>query len=574
MKLRNSMVAAGATLALAMTAAACGDGEGSGNTGGSTSTAGSGGTAGSGAGNTGGGTTGTGGTAGSGAGTTGGSGGASPAICDAPIQPVDTSQPTTVVGTGPGTCTEAALDAAIATGGIITFDCGGAATIPITTQKELPKNKDTTIDGGGVITLDGGGKTRLFHFDGGDFRKTTTVVTLQHLAIKGAKSSGTAIANAPPPCSQGTDVDGGGAAILIRDGVLHVIDVVFEGGQAAPLGPDVAGGGVYGIGSLDVTIVGSRFTGNTAANGGAVGSLFSNLTLVNDTFDQNEALGQGANYIDPDCAVNGGESGNGGNGGAVVIDGGESFDVAICGCTFTGNSGGALGGAVFRTPDIGVGPTHIDRCTFDKNQAKGGGAAYFHHSALTITASTFSGNTAEGAGAIQSDDTDLQITNATFTGNSATKGLGGAISLFGNSGKLWNVTFASNHADAGSGFFGAALAGGTAFAIDNCLFANNTSQDCGAPMTCHANGSGQGDVQWPAKHMVCDNADPPCGGQAGTTFADPLLGSLANNGGPTKTMAPAANSPAAGAGKSCPATDQRGNPRKPDGCTAGAVELP
>ena len=144
-----------------------------------------------------------------------------------------------------------------------------------------------------AITLDGGGATRLFHFDGGDFRKTTTTVTLQHLAIKGAKSSGTTIPDAPPPCSQGTDVDGGGAAILIRDGVLHVIDVVFEGGQAAALGPDVAGGGVYGIGSIDVTIVGSRFTGNKAANGGDVGSLFSNLTLVNNTFDQNAAQGEG-----------------------------------------------------------------------------------------------------------------------------------------------------------------------------------------------------------------------------------------------------------------------------------------
>ncbi len=571
MKFQHGKVTAWATLALSMTAAACGGGEGSTSTGGGTSTAGAGGagTGGSGAGHTGG--SGTAGTAG--AGGSGGSGGAPAAVCDAPIQRVDTSQPTTVVGTGTGTCTEAALDAAIAAGGIITFDCGGAATIPITTQKELRKDKDTTLDGGGVITLDGGGTTRLFHFDGGDFRKTTTVVTLQDLTIKGAKSTGTAIPDAPPPCSQGTDVDGGGAAILIRDGVLHVIGVTFEGGQAAPLGPDVAGGGVYGIGSLDVTIVGSRFTGNTASNGGAVGSLFSNLTLVNDTFDQNKALGEGANYIDAACGVNGGESGNGGNGGAVVIDGGETFDVTICGCVFTGNTGGALGGAVFRTPDLGVGPTHIDRSTFDGNEAKGGGAAYFHHSALSIKASTFSNNSAEGSGAIQSDDTDLQIENSTFSGNSATDGLGGAISLFGNQGKLLNVTFANNHADGGSGLFGAALAGGAPFQIDNCVFANNTSQDCGAPMTCHSGGTGEGDVQWPEKHLVCDNPDPPCGGQAGTTFADPLLGALTDNGGPTKTIAPAANSPAAGVGKACPATDQRGNPRPADGCTAGAIEL-
>ena len=40
---------------------------------------------------------------------------------------------------------------------MITFDCGGAATISITSQKELPKGKDTTIDGG---TLQG---ANLFH---------------------------------------------------------------------------------------------------------------------------------------------------------------------------------------------------------------------------------------------------------------------------------------------------------------------------------------------------------------------------------------------------------------------------
>lgn len=552
-----------------------------GGSGGSGATAGNGGSAGS-AGNGGtGGSAGNGGSAGSGGSGgsttgTGGTGGGGPAaVCDAPIKAVDTSNPTTVVGTGAGTCTEAQLAAAVKAGGIITFNCGGAATIPITAQMELPKGKDTTIDGAGVITLDGGGKTRIFHFDGGDFRKTKTVVTLQHLTITGAKSTGTKIPDAPPPCSQGTDTDGGGAAILIRDGVLHVVDVTFENGQAPPLGPDVAGGGVYGIGSLDITIVGSRFVGNTAANGGAVGSLFSNLTLVNDLFDKNKALGEGANYIDPKCKVNGGESGNGGNGAAVVIDGGETFDVSICGCTFTGNEGGALGGGVFRTPDLGVAPTHIDRCTFDGNKAKGGGAAYFHHSDLFITASTFSNNTAEGAGAIQSDDTQLDMTNVTFTGNSATKGLGGAISLFGNGGKIVNCTFSKNHADGGSGLFGAALAGGTTFQIQNSLFANNTSQDCGAPMQCQdGQSSGAANFQWPQKHLVCDNNDPPCAGAGGTTFSDPKLGELADNGGPTKTIAPAADSPAAGAGKNCPATDQRGNPRKSDGCTAGAYELP
>src|SRR5262245_43150569 len=60
-----------------------------------------------------------------------------------------------VVGNGtPASCTEAAFDAALTTGGTITFNCGPAPfAIPITSRKSI--NADTTIDGGGKITLDG-----------------------------------------------------------------------------------------------------------------------------------------------------------------------------------------------------------------------------------------------------------------------------------------------------------------------------------------------------------------------------------------------------------------------------------
>jgi hypothetical protein len=491
--------------------------------------------------------------------------------CALPIQLLDVGRPTTVVGG----CSEAELVAAVAKGGVITFDCGAApATIPITAQIELPKGIDTTIDGGGRVTLDGGGKTRLFHFDGGDFRKTMTKITLQRITLAHGQSSGTTIPAAPPPCSQGTDVDGGGGAILVRDGVLHLFDVNFTADQAPLLGPDVAGGGVYAIGSIDTTIVNCHFAGDRASNGGAVGSLFSNLTLVNDDFTDNHAEGSGANYIDPDCMVRGGESGNGGNGGAVVIDGGETFAVTVCGCRFDHNVAGALGGAIFRTPDGGRAATHVDWTTFDGNQADHGGAAYFHHSDLHVAGTTFSHNSAQGSGAIQADDTVFDFTNVTFAGNRALRGLGGAFSLFGNGGTLTNCTFADNHADAGPGFFGAAIAGNTALTIRNSLFANNTSQDCGAPMAC-ADGmsTGEADLQWPDSHLACNGPDTACA--TNTTFADPKLGPLVDQGGPTQTMAPAAGSPAIGLGKNCPAADQRGRPRKtPDGCTAGAYEAP
>jgi hypothetical protein len=56
--------------------------------------------------------------------------------------------------------------------------------------------------------------------------------------------------------------------------------------------------------------------------------------------------------------------------------------------------------------------------------------------------------------------------------------------------------------------------------------------------------------------------------------ANPLLAPLADNGGPTQTMALLAVSPALDAGNNCPPTDQRGLPRpQGPGCDIGAFEL-
>ena len=66
-----------------------------------------------------------------------------------------------VVGTGTsGSCTEAALKAAVAGGGTVTFNCGSSATITLT--NDVVVAKDTVIDGGGRITISGNNVTRVF----------------------------------------------------------------------------------------------------------------------------------------------------------------------------------------------------------------------------------------------------------------------------------------------------------------------------------------------------------------------------------------------------------------------------
>ena len=69
---------------------------------------------------------------------------------------------------------------AVNAGGVITFNCGSAATtIKLTQTLVAPSTLDTVIEGHDLITLDGGGTTRLFHFDSPNYRATRTTVTLQ-----------------------------------------------------------------------------------------------------------------------------------------------------------------------------------------------------------------------------------------------------------------------------------------------------------------------------------------------------------------------------------------------------------
>jgi hypothetical protein len=502
-------------------------------------------------------------------------GAAPPAICVAPFT-ADARATTATVGSGTAaSCTETALAEAVAKGGVIRFDCGSEpATIVLSSEIKLRTDVDTTLDGQNKITLDGRGSTRLLYYYSANFQHTDTVVTIQNITLQNGAAHGTAIPVAPAPCSQGTEIDGGGGAIYVRDGKLHVWNAIFKDNVGAAEGPDVAGGAIYAVGSLGTTVVGSTFESNHASNGGAVGALFGDLSIYNSIFSSNRATGNGANYVNAACHVNGGESGNGGNGGAVVIDGAEQFAVNVCGSTFTANAAGgngALGGAIFRTPDGLTQPTTIDRSSFVDNTAPKGGALYFHNSELVMTASTLSGNSAASGGALFADGTTLTFTNDTFANNIAEKGLGGAIFLSGNGGKLQNLTFVGNQSPAGSGYFAAAIASSTALSISNTLFSQNTTRDCGSPMACLANGStGSHDLQWPATHAICSNSDHAC--TPGTQFKDPDLGPLQNNGGSTETAAPLAGSPALGAGENCPATDQRGLARPSSGCTAGAVQ--
>ena len=281
-------------------------------------------------------------------------------------QPVDTSKPTTVVGTGtPASCTFSALDAAVKAGGIITFDCGSApVTIPVTATLTPPTSNayaddpplHIVIDGGDKITLDGGGAVRIMSWvHAGSWQKNTDTLTLQHLRFVNGKTTPTQKIPPCPPsgsisnamCSTGYD-DGQGGAINMQDGNLRVIDCDFANNQAALLGPDTGGGAIYLYGTGTPSyIVESSFQNNTASNAGAVGMLWAGAFIFNSLFDGNSAVGTGANNNDATqctCMNNGqNQIGSGGNGGAIYKDGGDGANLTICGTQIQNNSANEFG---------------------------------------------------------------------------------------------------------------------------------------------------------------------------------------------------------------------------------------
>ncbi len=276
------------------------------------------------------------------------------------------------------------------------------------------------------------------------------------------------------------------------------------------------------VGSAIVMLNDLSFQNGATSFGGAIYN-GGTLTITNSTFSGNTATFNGGvifNVFGSTLEItNSTFSGNTAGGGAITNDG----TVTITGSTFSGNSATDDGGAILTS---------------------GSGS-------LTITNSTFSGNSADNGGAIYNGpDSTLEITNSTFSDNLADPGIGGAIH---NSGALTitSSTFSGNQAAFGAGTL---YRGSGTIDIQSSLIVGGscfgTINDGGNNLSFNATG---------------------CPG----TVADPQLGPLQNNGGPTDTMLPATGGPAvdAYAAPCATATDQRGISRPlGSGCDIGATE--
>jgi|SRR5579871_6693555 len=400
----------------------------------------------------------------------------------------------------------------------------------------------------------------------------------------------------------------------VQAGAFLVLDkVTLENGMVAVMsvggGPlAVNGGSILNLGTLeliDSTIIGNLPGVNSSNDAASGGGLYNNTgavaTIKGTTFSACIALQRGGaifnlgsleeiattRFINNIARSDGGGIYNQTSGTITKITM-SIFDRNTAGRGVNGNAG-----AVFNNDGATI--NAISYTTFSFNQADITGGALANYGFIsTLLANTFSNNQAAivGGGAVINSGEIGAITNCTLSSNSvpADAGVGGGILQFepGTIGALTNSTITLNSARSkGGGIFN----DGVILNFISAIVAKNTALS--SPDIFEAPG-GQigGQISF---NLIGDGGDSNAGNVCGiflpandnivgdcgaiVTVIDPLLESLANNGGPTLTHALRPLSPAIDNGIN-PAPrvlkfDQRGpgHPRTINGATdIGAYE--
>jgi hypothetical protein len=402
------------------------------------------------------------------------------------------------------------------------------------------------------------------------------------------------------------------------------------------------GGGIYNHGTLTLTdcIISTNSAGSgsgcASCDGGNGGGIFSDdeLTLMN-CIVSNNIVGHGSPCLD--FFNSDGLGGGIYNSGTLEIFGCSISD-NISGANGSTQPDGGEGGGIFNS-----GSANLTDCTINNNRTGGGadGGGIFNCGSATLTDCTVSNNRAGGGfgddwehpavsagwgGGIYTSDTII-LTRCLISNNKAGDGQdyyislggsGGGICCVGKEATLINCTISNNRSgDGGLGFSG--NGGGisstsSGLTLINCTVSNNRIGEPGQEELLHGNSGSGGGIKARGGNIkntiVANNRanskenGPDCWGEINSlgynliedingctitgnltgniTGQAPLLGSLADNGGPTKTHALLPGSPGIDAGNS-PGIyeDQRGYtrpvniqgiPNVRDGSDIGAYE--
>jgi hypothetical protein len=199
-----------------------------------------------------------------------------------------------------------------------------------------------------------------------------------------------------------------------------------------------------------------------------------------------------------------------------------------------------------------------------------------------VVDSVLSGNVAgnrsfSGAGGgIYVDDGVLTMENTTVADNRAVQSdnpadgaIGGGVYVGGGALALRYSTVTDNVAPQGGGYYASANGGALVGSI-----VSGNHKPSGAEQDCTAFDIGDTPHSLGGNVLGQKRCVSALQGTDAVTW-HPRLDKLRDNGGPTRTIALRAKSPAVGrATFQCPATDQRGHDRPTHHCDAGAYELP
>ena len=324
---------------------------------------------------------------------------------------------------------------------------------------------------------------------------------------------------------------------------VFLAGLTLQNGDAT--GPD-SGGGIGFFSTHSLSLVRSTVSGNTSVQrGGGIYAPTGNVLLINSTVSGNTSENDG--------------------GGIFTYSGNISLTSSVVSDNTADGLSPEGGGISTRTGNVSLTSSTVSGNTVASSVNLGhGGGVFSAEGNVSLTVSTVSDNHSDYSGGGIFSGGAISITNSTISGNTSVGPGGGVLSL-GGSVLLANSTVSGNTCEYGGG--GILIVAHPTLTITNSIVARNIDLDRNSDPDLKVTTSTTLSVH---HSLIGDNTTtglaeaqtPDANGNLiGTSSMriDPLLGPLADNGGPTQTRALLPGSPALDAG------DPNFDPADPDG---------
>ncbi|HBU01114.1 MAG TPA: hypothetical protein DEB20_00850 [Acidimicrobiaceae bacterium] len=421
---------------------------------------------------------------------------------------------------GAGSLRQAVLDAnANAGADTITFDPSVTGTITLTSG-QIAITDTVTITGPGATALEvsGNDASRIF-----DIATSGTAVTISGLSFVDGLS----------PAWNGVWSDWGatGGAIRVTNNAAITLDQIsMSDNETTRLG-----GGIGTRNAASVTITNSSFTSNFAQFGGGGMSFYGGGAVSVDRVTVSGNTAAGGQTVSGEYGYGGGGARFAGPSSVSVTDSTFSSNTLANTGLQMGPGGGIYMGA------WGGGPQIVEGVTIESNTSNRHGSGFASFGPVVIANSTITGNVNTSpsgtyGGAVNlsgfwSGAVRAKVLQTTITGNTSNGVNPSGLQMMNRTGRSTDLSV---------GLYGSVVAG------------NIGGPDVGFPDNW---GSSQNNQFFPAtKDFMIDSSNSVIGSVRATTpftdfsgnqlnVTDPMLAPLANNGGPTKTMAVLPGSP-------------------------------